>query len=85
MNRTRVRAIFARLRLRAEDARDDRSIDRGRNLFNRVYSLTLQQVFFDALFHTEKDEKKRCWIIFHQNIYALFVEKKKIVDTVDKF
>lgn len=81
MNRTRVRAIFARLRLRAEDARDDRSIDRGRNLFNRVYSLTLQQVFFD----TEKDEKKRCWIIFHQNIYALFVEKKKIVDTVDKF
>lgn len=58
MNRTRVRAIFAWLRLRAEDRlvqENDRSIEE--EIFSAARVFALQQVFLDTLF--TRDEKKR--------------------------
>lgn len=58
MNRTRVRAIFAWLRLRAEDRlvqENDRSMEG--EIFSAARVFALQQVFLDTLF--TRDEKKR--------------------------
>lgn len=65
MNRTRVRAIFARLRLRAEDARNDRSIEE--EIFSTVY-IRLRYNKFSSTLSFTRDERERCWIIFLQNI-----------------